>query len=340
MCHDSTMAEVSATRVPFKQVDVFSTVPYRGNALAVVLDATGLDTESMQAFAQWTNLAETTFVLPPTQPGADYRVRIFTSTTELPFAGHPTLGTAHAWLEGGGVPASSDVVVQECGAGLIEIRIDENDGVAPRLALKAPELTRTGPLEADVLEWAITALGLEPDDVVDHQWLVNGPNWAGLLLRDAETVLRIEPDFPSLEGLEVGVIGPHLQTPSGNILTGRDPRDEAKRPEGARAELEPLPDTGAISMGAFAAAIAQAPADYEVRAFCPGEAMPEDPVTGSLNAGFARWLISERIAEPSYTVRQGTRVGRAGDVFASLDDDGVWIAGHAVTCIDGTVLVP
>ncbi|MBG6084281.1 PhzF family phenazine biosynthesis protein [Zhihengliuella flava] len=327
-------------RVHFKQVDVFSAVPYLGNALAVVLDATHLDTETMQRIAQWTNLSETTFVLPPTTAGADYRVRIFTSTTELPFAGHPTLGTAHAWLEAGGVPAAGDVVVQECEAGLIEVRIEDPDAAAPRLALKAPQFYRTGPLEDDVLEWAVTGLGLRMDDVVGHQWLANGPQWAGLLLRDAETVLRIEPDFASLEGLEVGVIGPHLETPSGNIHTGRDPRHEAARPSGTRAELEPLPDTGAISMGAFASAISHVPADYEVRAFCPGEALPEDPVTGSLNAGFARWLVTENLAAPSFTVRQGTRVGRAGYVQVHQDEAGLWIAGDCLTCIDGSVLVP
>ncbi|GAA3704343.1 PhzF family phenazine biosynthesis protein [Zhihengliuella alba] len=324
--------------VPFKQVDVFSTAPYRGNALAVVLDASGLSTQDMQDFARWTNLAETTFVLPPTSPGADYRVRIFTSTTELPFAGHPTLGTAHAWLESGGRPSRPGVLVQECGAGLIEVRI-ESAGTSPRLALKGPEFVRTGPLEDDVLEWAVSALGLGPDDVVAHQWLVNGPHWAGLLLKDAETVLRIEPDFAALEGLEVGVIGAYSR-PGADQVMRHDPAREAVRPSGARAELEPLPDTAAMNLSAFGSAVEQAPADYEVRAFCPGEALPEDPVTGSLNAGFARWLMSEGLAEDAYSVRQGTRVGRAGDLYPYRDAEGVWLAGHSVTCIDGSVLLP
>lgn len=331
LCHDAGMNR------PYKQVDVFTSVPYRGNALAVVLDGEGLGDADMLRFANWTNLAETTFILPPTRPGADYRVRIFTTTTELPFAGHPTLGTAHAWLEAGGRSARPGVLVQECGAGLIEVRTgsDAGDDTGRRLALKAPPLVRSGPLEEDVLEWALGGLGLRPEDVLDHQWVANGPQWAGLLLRDADAVLALEPDFTALEGLEVGVIGAHATPGTRAAGYGGEGR---QRPKGARAELEPLPvrhRTGRA--GAFEAAVSTAPADYEVRAFCPGEGLPEDPVTGSLNAGLAQWLIPAGLAPENYTVRQGTRLGRDGHVEVSSDAEGVWIAGQAVTCIDGTM---
>ncbi|MFB0835784.1 PhzF family phenazine biosynthesis protein [Arthrobacter halodurans] len=323
---------------PYKQVDVFTSVPYLGNALAVVLDGEGLSDAEMLRFANWTNLAETTFVLPPTRPGADYRVRIFTTTTELPFAGHPTLGTAHAWLEAGGRPASPGMLIQECGAGLIEVRTDAagGDDGGRRLALKAPPLVRTGPLEDDVLEWALAGLGLRRGDVLDHQWVANGPQWAGLLLRDADAVLALEPDFVALEGLEVGVIGAH--TAPGTEAARYDSGARVPRPKGARAELEPLPGRTADDAGAaFQSAVAGAPADFEVRAFCPGEGLPEDPVTGSLNAGLAQWLVPAGLAPEQYTVRQGTRLGRAGYVDISTDTGGIWIAGQAVTCIDGTV---
>jgi len=325
---------------PYKQVDVFTATPYYGNALAVVLDADGMTDGEMLRFANWMNLAETTFVLPPTRSGADYRVRIFTTTTELPFAGHPTLGTAHAWLEAGGVPSRPGVVVQECPAGLIEVRAHAgDDGGGHRLALKAPPLVRTGPLEDDVLEWALSGLGLARADVVAHQWIANGPQWAGLLLRDADTVLALEPDFAVLEGLEVGVIGPHAS--HGAHAARYRGSARTVRPKGARAELEPLPapDTAGLPITAapFQSAVASAPADFEVRAFVPGEGFPEDPATGSLNAGFAVWLTRDGLAPEHYTVRQGTRLGRAGLIEVSMDAEGIWIAGEAVTCIEGMV---
>ncbi|MET0977576.1 MAG: PhzF family phenazine biosynthesis protein, partial [Paeniglutamicibacter terrestris] len=196
---------------PYKQVDVFSSSPYTGNGLAVVLDGEDLSDSQLLAFANWTNLAETVFLLPATHPDADYRARIFTTTTELPFAGHPTLGAAHAWLEAGGVPKNPEALIQECGAGLIEIRRvpGEHPEDPESLAFKAPPLMRTGELEDDVLDWALTGLGITREDVLAHQWLVNGPNWAGLLLRDADLVLALEPDFVALAGLEIGVIGAH-----------------------------------------------------------------------------------------------------------------------------------
>lgn len=188
----------------FMQVDVFSEMPNGGNPLAVVIDAEGLDAAAMQRFANWTNLSETTFLLPPTQPEADYRVRIFTPTTELPFAGHPTLGSCHAWLEAGGRPKQAGVIVQECGLGLVPIRRDGS-----RLAFAAPPLRRTGPLDHARLAQLLNALGLSRGDVLDHQWLVNGPQWIGLYLRSAELVLDTKPSFEMLKGLDFGLVGPH-----------------------------------------------------------------------------------------------------------------------------------
>lgn len=189
---------------PFAQVDVFSAEPYRGNPLAVVLDGDGLDDHAMQRFANWTNLSETTFLLPPTDPRADYRVRIFTGSEEFPFAGHPTLGSAHAWLEAGGIPRRDGELVQECAAGLVRVRRDGG-----RLAFAAPPLTRSGPVaEADLARIA-AGLRLPRHELLDASWLVNGPEWIGVLLESAEQVLAIRPDYAAMAGLKVGVIGPH-----------------------------------------------------------------------------------------------------------------------------------
>ncbi|BCW68835.1 phenazine biosynthesis protein PhzF [Arthrobacter sp. NicSoilB4] len=188
----------------FGQVDVFSAEPFRGNPLAVVLDAEGLPAEAMQQFANWTNLAETTFLLPPTDPGADYRVRIFTGREEFPFAGHPTLGSAHAWLEAGGIPRQDGVLVQECAAGLVRVRRDGG-----RLAFAAPPLTRSGPVAEGDLARIAAGLGMPREALLDASWLVNGPDWIGVLLESAEAVLSVRPDYMALAGLKVGVIGPH-----------------------------------------------------------------------------------------------------------------------------------
>lgn len=271
----------------FKQVDVFGKKPYQGNPLAVVLDGEDLDDEAMLQFARWTNLSETTFVLPATQDEADYRVRIFTPGGEIPFAGHPTLGTCHAWTEAGNTPMKPGLVVQECGIGLVPLRV--NAGLA---AFAAPRLLRTGPVEPDVLARVTAALGLTPDQVLDHQWVDNGPGWLGLLLPDAETVLSVQPDHGALGGLRVGLIG--------------------RQPEAAET-------------------------DFEVRAFAPGLGVSEDPVTGSLNAGLAQWLIGQGIAEERYTVTQGTAVHRSGLVRVFTREGRIWIGGESVTCIDGSV---
>ena len=189
---------------PFHQVDVFAGQAYRGNPLAVVLDAQDLDAATMQQFANWTNLSETTFLLPPQDPRADYRVRIFTGSEEFPFAGHPTLGSAHTWLEAGGVPKSGGYVVQECAAGLVRVKRDGG-----RLAFAAPPLTRCGPVEESIRRQLAAALRVSGGDIVDASWLVTGPEWIGVLLESAEHVLALEPDYAAMGHLKIGVIGPH-----------------------------------------------------------------------------------------------------------------------------------
>ena len=274
----------------FSQVDVFSSDAFRGNPVAVVHDADELDDATMAAFANWTNLSETTFLLAPTTPGADYRLRIFTVGAELPFAGHPTLGSCRAWLEAGGVPGSDEVVVQECGVGLVPIRRG-----GEQLAFAAPGFLRSGPLDDTTRSQALRALGLADEDVLQSAWIDNGPGWLGLVLRDAATVLALRPDFVAMGDLDIGVIGPH---PDGD------------------------------------------PADFEVRAFS-GLGSDEDPVTGSLSAGFGVWLIGEGWASTAFTVAQGTALGRTGRVDVRAEDgpEGrqVWVGGSARARIVGTV---
>ena len=285
------------TTRPFHQVDVFTATPYLGNPLAVVLDGSGLSTDTMQAFTNWTNLSECTFVLPPTQPGADYKVRIFCPGRELPFAGHPTLGTCHAWLLAGGKP-QGEHIVQECGVGLVKIRRD-----GQRLAFAAPPLLKSGPLpEADVALIA-RGLGVAREDIVAHAWCDNGPNWRGVMLRSAEQVLALKPDGAVLAGLDVGVVGPR-----GKV--------------GVTAPQAPGGDT-----------------DFEVRAFFPGNnGLTEDPVTGSLNAALAQWLMGAGLAPARYVAAQGTVLGRAGRVHIERDDEGsIWVGGDSVSCISGQV---
>ena len=190
------------TSRPFAQVDVFSESPYLGNPVAVILDGAGLTDDEMLRIARWTNLSETTFVLPTTDPGADYRLRIFTPGGELPFAGHPTLGSAHAWLERGGTPKDAGRVVQECGAGLVEVRIDEG-----RLAFAAPPTLRSGPLEPEHLARIVTAYGISADQVTAHQWIDNGPGWAVVQLASAQEVLDLDPDLSLLPEAMVGAVG-------------------------------------------------------------------------------------------------------------------------------------
>ena len=271
----------------FAQVDVFTTMPYAGNPVAVVLDGTGLSGEQMQRFANWTNLSETTFVLPPTAPEADYLVRIFTPVLELPFAGHPTLGTCHAWLTlGGGTPKQADLVVQECAAGLIEVRQLEHG-----FAFAAPPLRRSGPVDEHELERIATAFGIDRAAILDAEWADNGPPWIALLLEDSGAVLALRPGFIDLD---IGVVGP--------------------RPDGSQEA-------------------------FEVRAFFPKDGvLVEDPVTGSLNAAIAPWLLRTGRATAPYVVSQGTLLGRAGRVHIERDDDGtIWVGGATATCVSGEV---
>ena len=270
----------------FSQVDVFGAEPCSGNPVAVVLDAEGMSGEEMQRFARWTNLSETTFVLPPTGPEADYRVRIFTPALELPFAGHPTLGTCHAWLEAGGETRNPKEIVQECGAGLVRIRRDED-----RLAFAAPSLVRSGPASEEETARVAAALGVERSELLAVEWVDNGPGWIGALLESAERVLELEPtgvDF------DLGVVGFH--------------------PDGAEAAIE-------------------------LRAFFPVNGVTaEDPVTGSLNASVAQWLIgSGRLSAP-YLATQGSAIGRDGRIHISQDEEGtIWVGGRAETVVDGSV---
>jgi PhzF family phenazine biosynthesis protein len=333
------------TTRPFKQVDVFTAEPYFGNPLAVVLDGSGLSEADMQRFAQWTNLSETTFLLPPTTPAADYRVRIFTPGGELPFAGHPTLGSCHAWLQagrriGGQIPiqdtersgannaatklgSDPEFFVQECKVGLVKLRRD-----GARLAFAAPALTRSNPSPA-VLAQVAAALGLSAKQIIAAQVLDNGPVWLGLLLDSHQTVLQLNPDHLTLKNLghKVGVVAVEQASLSPALIgrSNREARAFANRSE-TQATFTPTP-----------APEADAPA-LEVRAFAAPIGVNEDPVTGSLNASLAQWLIAEGYAPARYVAAQGACLGRAGRVHIEQTADGqVWVGGQSVTCIDGQV---
>jgi len=301
----------------YKQVDVFTGTPYLGNPLAVVLDGSNLSDADMQRFARWTNLSETTFVLPPTQPDADYRVRIFTPGGELPFAGHPTLGTCHAWLQAGGKPKSPSSIVQECQAGLIHIRREGN-----RLAFGAPPLKRTAPSPA-LLAQIARALGLKAAQIKTAQMLDNGTVWLGLLLDNPQTVLELTPNFLELKNLghKVGVVGVDSAPTATTTATGLIAR--------SNREARAFTTTTATTSTAL---------ELEVRGFAPHMGINEDPVTGSLNASLAQWLIAEGHAPERYVASQGTCMDRAGRVYIERDASGqVWVGGESVTCIDGTV---
>ncbi len=205
----------------FAQVDVFTNTPYAGNPVAVVLDGSGLDDREMQRFANWTNLSETTFVLPPSTPEADYRVRIFTPSLELPFAGHPTLGTCHAWLTlGGGSPRAGDVIVQECAAGLIPVRRSDEG-----LAFAAPPLLRSGPLDEELIQRLAQLTGIERERIHAAEWIVNGPEWIGILLASAEEVLAVRPGPMDLD---LGIAGPYPEgSPAAFEVRGFFPKNGA-----------------------------------------------------------------------------------------------------------------
>jgi PhzF family phenazine biosynthesis protein len=283
----------------FQQIDVFTDRALAGNALAVVLDSEGLSDEQMAAFARWTNLSETTFLLPPTDAAADYRVRIFTPTVELPFAGHPTLGSCHAWLAAGGQPRLRGEVLQQCGVGLVRIRRD-----GERLAFAAPPRRRRGPLGDAMVERIARFLGLPRADIVAHQHCDNGPGWQAVMLTSAEAVLGLRPQLGSESGLEIGVVG-------------------------AREGPGKVGVVGAQAPGAATA--------FEVRAFfpAPGGGLAEDPVTGSLNAALAQWLIGAGLAPPRYVAAQGAALGRAGRVHVAQEGGEIWIGGDCVAVVRG-----
>ncbi len=298
----------------FKQVDVFGATPYFGNPLAVVLDGSGLSDQEMQHFAHWTNLSETTFLLPPSDAaaarGADYRLRIFTPGAELPFAGHPTLGSCHAWLQAGGKPracradagggaVAQDVIVQECAIGLVPIH-----RTGTRLAFAAPPLKRSH-AEPGLLAKVADALGLQSNQILATQLLDNGPLWLALLLDSEESVLQLRPDHGQLRvlGQKVGVVAVQQARPATDLI--------------AKSDCE---------------------ASVVVRAFAAPVGVDEDPVTGSLNASLAQWLIAEGYAPGTYVASQGHCLGRAGRVYIEQGSDGqVWVGGDSVTCIDATV---
>jgi PhzF family phenazine biosynthesis protein len=270
----------------FSQVDVFGSGPYSGNPVAVVLGAEDLDEGEMQRFANWTNLAETTFVLPPSRPEADYRVRIFTPVLELPFAGHPTLGTCHAWLEAGGGPGRANEIVQECEAGLVRIRPEQGG-----FAFEAPPLVRSGPASDEDAAKVAAALGVDATEMLAVEWVDNGPGWIVAMLESAERVLELQPgrlDF------DLGVVGFH--------------------PPGS-------------------------PAAVELRAFAPVNGLAfEDPVTGSLNASVAQWLLGNSRLQAPYVASQGGAIGRAGRIHVSQDEEGtIWVGGQTETLIGGQV---
>jgi PhzF family phenazine biosynthesis protein len=275
----------------FVQLDVFTDVPLRGNPLAVVVDGEGITDDEMTRFANWTNLSETTFLLPPTSEDADYRVRIFTTTGELPFAGHPTIGSCRAWLDHGGEPATPDIIVQECGIGLVTVR--DKGG---RLSFAAPPLLRSGVVEATAIAEIEAAIGV---DVIDAAWADNGPGWIAVEVADAAAVLSITPDFRALPDIKLGVVGRTDATDAGSDH------------------------------------------DVEVRAFFPtASGHGEDPVTGSLNASIAVWLMERDPSLRSYVARQGTALGRDGRVLIERDDSGtIWVGGHTCTLVNGTVSI-
>jgi len=269
----------------FTQLDVFTTRALRGNPLAVVHGADDLDDAQMQALARWTNLSETAFLLAPQDVRADYRVRIFTPQRELPFAGHPTLGSCHAWLVAGGQPRG-DAIVQECGAGLVRIRRD-----GTRLAFAAPPTRRSGAVEPGVLDQIARSLRVAPAVIRASQWVDNGPGWVAVLLGSRDELLAIEPDYVAMRGLELGAVAPW----------------------------------------------ADGEAQFEVRAFVADGGGYEDPVTGSLNASLAQWLIGAGLAPAHYIASQGSALGRAGRVHVDQHGADVWIGGDSVVCVAGSL---
>jgi PhzF family phenazine biosynthesis protein len=272
-------------KLPFLQLDVFSAVPFKGNPLAVIAEADGLGTAEMQAIANWTNLSETTFLSRPRNDAADYHVRIFTPVRELPFAGHPTLGSCRAWLALGNKP-KRDTIVQECAAGLVRIKRD-----GARLAFAAPPQIRSGDVEPEMLGRIAASLGLGREAIKAAQWVDNGPGWVAVMLGSRAELLKLKHDPSLLPDQSLGVVAPW---------------------DGTEAQ-------------------------FELRAFMGRGG--EDPVTGSLNASVAQWLIGAGIAKPRYVASQGTAIGRAGRVHVAQEADTIWIGGDVAGVIAGTITV-
>ncbi|MBP6252545.1 MAG: PhzF family phenazine biosynthesis protein [Rubrivivax sp.] len=270
----------------FHQVDVFSEQPLQGNPLAVIHAAEGLTDPQMAALARWTNLSETSFLLPPTDPSADYRVRIWTPGGELPFAGHPTLGSCWAWLAAGGVPKNADRIVQQCGVGRVTVRRD-----GARLAFAAPALRRSGPLDESLLARIAAGLGLAPGEILRHAWIDNGPGWCGVLLGSGEHVRALQPDWSALGEIKLGIVGPQA---------------------------------------------AGADTAIELRALIGGGNY-EDPVTGSLNASVAQWLIGDGVLPERYVAAQGHALQRAGRVHVAREDGVIWVGGAVLPVVEGIV---
>ncbi len=276
-------------KLPFLQLDVFSAVPFKGNPLAVVAEADGLADEQMRAIANWTNLSETTFLMRPKDAAADYHVRIFTPTRELPFAGHPTLGSCHAWLALGNKP-KGELIVQQCAAGLVRIKRD-----GARLAFAAPPQIRSGDVDPELQSRIAASLGLGREAIKAAQWVDNGPGWVAVMLGSRAELLALKQDHSLLPDQSIGVVAPW---------------DSAR--DGSEAQ-------------------------FEVRAFMGRGG--EDPVTGSLNASLAQWLIGAGLAKPRYVAAQGTALGRAGRVHVAQEGDTIWIGGDVAGVIAGTITV-
>lgn len=278
-------------KLAYSTVDVFSNEPFFGNPVAVIHGAEGLDKEKMQAITRWLNLSETTFLLEPSDERADYRVRIFTLDRELPFAGHPTLGSCRAWLAAGGQPKQDGVITQECEAGLIPIRASGQE-----LAFAAPPLKRSGPVDSDKMAEVREFLGVDSTEIEEMRWIDNGPGWLGVRLRSAEAVLAVRPAARHPTRIEVGLVGPW--------------------PKGSEA-------------------------DFEIRALFSGHqgAVIEDPVTGSLNAAVAQWLLSAGIANAPYTAAQGRVIGRTGRIAVREEQGEIWIGGATRVIVDGRMTV-